>query len=73
MEVVITDDWFDPPSYWSEKSNKDIVINTTDKLETIVIPITEDSIHQKMYDIATAGPTTLDLGGGSEEIHNVPT
>ena len=67
----ITDDWFDSPSYWLEKSNKDIVINTTDGLETISVPITEDSIHQKMYDIATEGPTTISTVGGSE-VFNVP-
>jgi len=71
MEVVITDDWFDSPTYWLERSEKDVVVNTTDGLETITIPITEDSIHQKMYDLATTVPTTLDLVGGSEEIHNV--
>ena len=71
MEVVITDDWFDSPTYWLERSEKDVVVNTTDGLETITIPITEDSIHQKMYDLATEGSTTLDLVGGSEEIHNV--
>ena len=71
MEVVITDDWFDSPTYWLERSEKDVVVNTTDGLETITIPITEDSIHQKMYNLATEGPTTLDLVGGSEEIHNV--
>ena len=71
MEVVITDDWFDSPTYWLEKSNKDIVINTTDGLETISVPITEDSIHQKMYDLATEGPTTISTVGGSE-VFNVP-
>ena len=47
MEVVITDDWFDSPTYWLERSEKDVVVNTTDGLETISVPITEDSIHQK--------------------------
>ena len=72
MEVVITDDWFDSPTYWLERSEKDVVVvNTTDGLETISVPITEDSIHQKMYDIATEGPTTITTVGGSE-IFNVP-
>ena len=71
MEVVITDDWFDSPTYWLERSEKYIVVNTTDGLETISVPITEDSIHQKMYDIATEGPTTITTVGGSE-IFNVP-
>ena len=71
MEVVITDDCFDSPTYWLERSEKDVVVNTTDGLETITIPITEDSIHQKMYDLATEGPTTITTVGGSE-IFNVP-
>ena len=71
MEVVITDDWFDSPTYWLERSERDVVIDTTDELETFNVPITEDSIHQKMYDIATEGPTTITTVGGSE-IFNVP-
>jgi len=71
MEVVITDDWFDSPTYWLERSEIDVVIDTTDDLETFNVPITEDSIHQKMYDIATEGPTTISTVGGSE-IFNVP-
>ena len=71
MEVVITDDWFDSPTYWLERSEIDVVIDTTDDLETFNVPITEDSIHQKMYDIATEGPTTITTVGGSE-IFNVP-
>ena len=66
MEVVITDDWFDSPTYWLERSERDVVIDTTDELETFNVPITEDSIHQKMYDIATEGPTTISTVGGSE-------
>ena len=72
MEVVITDDWFDSPTYWSERLEKDVVVNTIDGLETISVPITEDSIHQKMYDIATEGPTTISTVSGSE-IFNVST
>tara|TARA_B100000579_G_scaffold32799_1_gene22920 strand:- start:150 stop:368 length:219 start_codon:yes stop_codon:yes gene_type:complete len=71
MEVVITDDWFDSPTYWLERSERDVVIDTTDELETFNVPITEDSIHQKMYDIATEGPTTISTAGGSE-VFNVP-
>ena len=71
MEVVITDDWFDSPTYWLERSERDVVIDTTDELETFNVPITEDSIHQKMYDIATEGPTTITTVGGSE-VFNVP-
>jgi len=71
MEVVITDDWFDSPTYWLERSEIDVVIDTTDDLETFNVPITEDSIHQKMYDIATEGPTTISTVGGSE-VFNVP-
>ena len=71
MEVVITDDWFDSPIYWLERSERDVVIDTTDELETFNVPITEDSIHQKMYDIATEGPTTISTVGGSE-VFNVP-
>ena len=71
MEVVITDDWFDSPTYWLERSEIDVVIDTTDELETFNVPITEDSIHQKMYDIATEGPTTISTVGGSE-VFNVP-
>ena len=71
MEVVITDDWFDSPTYWLERSEIDVVIDTTDELETFNVPITEDSIHQKMYDIATEGPTTISTAGGSE-VFNVP-
>ena len=71
MEVVITDDWFDSPTYWLERSEKDIVFNTTYGLETISVTITEDSIHQKMYDLATEGPTTINTVGGSE-VFNVP-
>ena len=71
MEVVITDDWFDSPTYWLERSERDVVIDTTDELETFNVPITEDSIHQKMYDIATEGPTTISTVGGSE-VFNVP-
>ena len=71
MEVVITDDWFDSPTYWLERSERDVVIDTTDDLETFNVPITEDSIHQKMYDIATEGPTTISTVGGSE-VFNVP-
>ena len=39
MEVVITDDWFDSPTYWLEKSNKDVVINTTDGFNAELVPI----------------------------------
>tara|TARA_B100000427_G_scaffold140284_1_gene116676 strand:+ start:178 stop:417 length:240 start_codon:yes stop_codon:yes gene_type:complete len=62
------DEWFDPPIHLR---NKDIIINTTDGVEVIPIPETpEITPHQYFYDLATEGPTTITLGGGSEEVFN---
>ena len=77
-EVIITpdydglyDDWFDPPMEIKMKMNEDLVINTTEGLEVVNVP--QQTLHEIAYDFATQGPTTITLGGGSEEVFNVPT
>jgi hypothetical protein len=75
-EVIITpdhdglyDDWFDPPMEIKMKMNEDIVINTSELEGVVNVPY---SLHEIAYDLATQVPTTITLGGGSEEVFNVP-
>ena len=63
------DEWFDPPMEIKMKMNEDIVINTKEGLEVVNVP---QSLHEIAYDFATQGPTTITLGGGSEEVFNIP-